>query len=274
MGDFILGEDEKGNKLAVEVNQGNQMSISAPLLEISLEHVTGYKSIVIEGNNEDIDTGTEDIWSEGGNLVYLTAAETMNIASDDAADTSADTGARTVEVRGLDGAYLEIEETVILNGVSNVLTSNSYLRVFSIEVLTAGSGEENAGIIKATASTAGTVQCAVPIGESVSKNSQFTVPAGKKIMIFSAEINATRTAQGSTPNVSIDAMVRKLGSSLDAPWITVVRRKLDTEVIDQLIILQTVGVFIDEKNDLRFRATTDQNNTEVRVRYYGVLVNK
>lgn len=271
---FIVGEDEKGNKIAVEVNQGKQMSISAALLEISLEHVDGYKSIVIEGNNDDIDVGTEDIWSEGGNLVYLTAAETMNIVSDDAADTSAGTGARTVKVTGLDSAYIEIEETVILNGVANVLTSNSYLRVFSIEVLTAGSGEENAGIIKATASTAGTVQCNVPIGESVSKNSQFTVPAGKKIIIISAEINATKTAAGLNPNVVADAMVRKLGSSVDAPWLTIVRRNIDTEVIDQLLILQTVGIIIDEKSDLRFRATTDQSNTKVRIRFYGVLVNK
>lgn len=274
MANFIVGEDEKGNKLAVEVNQGNQMSVSAPLLEISLEHVTGYKSIVIEGDNDDIDIGTEDIWSEGGDLSYLTAAETMNIVSSDTNDTSAGTGARTVEIQGLDDAYLEIKEIVILNGTTNVLTSNSYLRVLSIEVLTAGSGEENAGIITSTASTAGTAQCAIPIGVSVSKNSQFTVPAGKKLMVITAEINATKTAAGLNPNVVVDAMVRKLGSSADAPWLTIVRRNIDTEVIDQLLILQTVGIIIDEKSDLRFRATTDQNNTKVRIRYYGVLVNK
>ena len=271
---FLLGEDEKGNKTAVEVNQGQQMSVSAPLLEVSLENVTGYKSIVIEGDNDDVDSGTEDIWSEGGDLVYLAAAETMNMASDDANDTSAGTGARTVRIKGIDAAYLEIEEDVILNGVANVLTSNSYLRVFSIEVLTAGSGLENAGIITATSSSAATVQCTVSAGIGISKNSQFTIPAGKKFVIISAEMNATKTAAGLTPNVSIDAMARKVGASPDAPWLTLVRRKIDTEVIDQLLVLQTVGSVIDEKSDLRFRTTTDQDNTQVRIRYYGGLVNK
>jgi len=271
---FVFGEDEKGNKLTVEVNQGQQMSVSAPLLEMSLEHVTGYRSIVIEGNKDSLDTGTEDIWGGVGDLSYLTAAETMNIASTDANDTSAGTGARTVKIKGLDSAHLEIEETVVLNGVANVLTSNSYLRVSSIEVLTAGSGQENAGDITATASTAATVQCFMATSIGISKNSQFTVPANKKFVIISAEMNATKTIAGLTPNVSIDAMARKLGVSADAPWLTLVRRKIDTEVIDQLLVLQTVGSVIDEKSDLRFRATTDQNNTEVRVRYYGVLVNK
>lgn len=271
---FIVGNAIDGEKRAAGVNQGNQLSMAAALLEISLENVSGYEPIVIEGNNEDIDTGTEDIWIEGGNLIYLTAAETMNIVSTAAADTSAGTGARTVEIKGLDGAYLEIEEIIILNGTSNVLTSNSYLRILSVEVLTAGSGEENAGIITSTASTTTTVQCSIPTGISVSKNSQFTVPIGKKLVVISAEINATRTAAGTTPTVIVDAMVRKIGASIDAPWITVVRRNIDTEVIDQLLILQTVSIIIDEKSDLRFRATTDQNNTEVRVRYYGVLVKK
>ena len=51
-------------------------------------------------------------------------------------------------------------------------------------------------------------------------------------------------------------------------------RKLDTSVVDQLIVLQPVGQIIDEKSDLRFTATSDQDNTQVRVRYYGILVDK
>jgi hypothetical protein len=196
----------------------------------------------------------------------------MNIVSTNINDASAGTGARTIEITGLDENYNVISEIVPLNGTTDVLTSNAYLRVTLMEQKTGDAGALNIGDITATASTAATVQAKINIGIGISKNSQLTVPAGKKFLILSAELNATKIAAGVAPNISIGALSRSFG--VDSPWITVVSRKLDTSVIDQLMILQPISKVIDEKSDLRFTATTDQNNTEVRVRYYGVLVNK
>lgn len=266
---FLIGKDEKGNTISVEVNQGSQLSTSAALLEISIGNVTGYTGVTIEGNNMDIDNTTADIWEGTGDLTYLSVAETMNIVSTLGTDIVDGTGARTVMITGLDGSYVEISEPVDMDGTNNVSTSLSYLRVFSLEVITAGSTGSNEGIITATGSS---VQCAMSVNISVSKNSHFTVPLGKNFIILSAELNATKTSGGLNPNISIDAMVRK--GIADAPFIVAVARKIDTSVMDQLLIIQPVGQSLDEKSDLKFRATTDQSDTQVRIRYYGVLVDK
>ena len=211
-----------------------------------------------------------DIWSAGGELQYLSAAETMNITSTSADDTLAGTGARTVDITGLDGSHNEINETVELNGVANVLTSLSYLRVFSLETITAGSGLENAGDITAISSGASTTQCFMSVGTSISKNSQFTIPAGKRFVIIGAEMNATKLTGGQAPNIVISALFRR--GAANSPWISAVNRRIDTSVVDQLIITQPVGQLIEEKSDLRFFAETNEDNTEARVRYYGVLI--
>ena len=269
---FVVGEDEKGNKIAVEVNQGAQLSVSAPLFEMSLGNVTGYQPVIVEGNNDNVpSTGTHDIWESGTDLIYLTAAETMNIVSTDANDTSAGTGARTIRIKGLDNDFNEISETISLSGLSNVLTVNLYIRVFSLEQKTGDGGNINVGDITATSSSAATLQCIMLAGVGLSKNSHFTIPSGKKFILLSAELNATRTVAGMAPNMIVNALRREFGS--DAPFITAVRRKMDTSVIDQLLIIQPVGQVINEKNDLKFAVTSDQDNTQVRIRYYGILVN-
>jgi len=267
---FIVGNDEEGNKQAVEVH-GGALSVSAALLELSLGHIEGYESVTIEGNNMDVDVGVEDVWSEGGTLVYLSAAEKMNIASASLNDASAGIGARTLRISGLDSSHDEISEEITLNGTTDVLTVNSYLRVIMLEILTAGSLGENNGAITATAETAGTVQCAMGATTGLSKNSHFTVPAGKQLIILAAELNSTKLSGGQVPNMEINALVRKLGESPDAPWLKVVQRRIDTTVIDQLFIDQPVSSIIGEKSDFRFTAESDVSNAQVRVRVYGVL---
>ena len=107
----------------------------------------------ILGLNFDIDTAAEEtVWTQGGSYVFNTIAETLNITSSSASDTSAGTGARTVFIEGLDTDYNMIEETVTLNGTSNVLTVNSYLRVNNMYVATSGSSQTNEGDITATSS--------------------------------------------------------------------------------------------------------------------------
>lgn len=241
------------------------------LLQISYGDFGEYSPVAIEGTNMNISIGSADIWAAGGELVYLTSAEQMNIASLSVNDTLLGTGARTVKIVGLDGSYQQISEVVEMNGTTNVLTTLSYLRVIIMEVVSSGTLEDNEGIIDATSLTSSTVQCAIPATAGLSKNSHFTVPVGKELIILSAEINATKLSGGIAPNIKLNAFLRKLGENPEAPWLNPVSRRLDTSVQDQLLVIQPVGAPITEKSDLRFNAETDQNQTEVRVRYYGVL---
>jgi hypothetical protein len=94
-----------------------------------------------------------DVWANGGIYPFLTAAETLKIFSDSADDTVTGTGARVVQVTGLDVNRDLLEEIVVLNGTTAVDTVGEFYRVNQILCLTAGSGGDNAGTIVATKGT-------------------------------------------------------------------------------------------------------------------------
>jgi len=145
---------------------------------------SNYVSMLINAENFGVSTVQEDIWSPGGELIYMTAgAETMDLVSTNASDTLAGTGARTVRIKGLNSTFDEVEEVVNLNGTTVVVTVNSYLRVHKLEVVTAGGGGENVGFISATATTAATLQAEIIPLYNISVMSHFTIPAGKTGLI-------------------------------------------------------------------------------------------
>jgi hypothetical protein len=101
------------------------------------------------GRNEDVDSAAvEDIWDGGGTYTFPSAAAATTIVSDSANDKTASTGALTVNVFGLDSNWLEVSETVTMNGTDAVTLSNEYLRVHRAYVVTVGSNETNVGNIQ------------------------------------------------------------------------------------------------------------------------------
>jgi hypothetical protein len=144
-----------------------------PLLEIARGQFPRIGHINKFGHNSDVDTGTdpEDLWpanAAGGNWVAPTAARIHDLASTSALDNGVtpNTGARTVLVTGLKDDWTEVTETITLNGVGNRPTSNSYWRIYRMEVLTAGSTGANQGVITATAQTDGTVTALIDVGDN------------------------------------------------------------------------------------------------------------
>lgn len=101
------------------------------------------------GYNTAVGT-TFEVVSDLGTNYLPTVAGVVSIVSDDANDDDGDTGARTIEIEGLDANYNSLLETVTLNGTSAVTTTASFLRVFRMRVLTAGSSQSNEGILTAS----------------------------------------------------------------------------------------------------------------------------
>jgi hypothetical protein len=154
-------------------------------LEVSKGNVPKHSRVNKSGMNLDIDTGSfpEDLCEKGGLWVAPTAARIHNIASSDANDTSAGTGARTIHIQGLDGSYALTSETITMNGTSNVATVNSYTIIFFMYIETAGSGLTNAGNIIATAQVDGTQTAQISIGNSSGNQTQmaiYQIPDGYK----------------------------------------------------------------------------------------------
>lgn len=153
-------------------------------LQVARGQIGGHRVVLRSGLNRDIDTGTdESLWDQGGLYVFPPSASAMTVSSSSANDTAAGTGARTVLVTGLNASYVEQQEIITLNGQSAVTTVNSYLRVFSATVLTAGSGETNAGDVytgtgTVTAGVPAVVYLKIPAGFGATQAAQYTVPAG------------------------------------------------------------------------------------------------
>ena len=148
------------------------------------------------GYNNSIGTSQEEVWNVGGIEAYLSSAQTMNIVSTDNADKgtpTAGTGARTLTIFGLDNDWLEINETVTLNGTTPVTTTNSYLRVFRMIVRSAGSTGGNVGIITSTASTAATVHSQINPTDNQTLKISFGIPADKYGVITHAEIGCAKS---------------------------------------------------------------------------------
>ena len=240
-------------------------------LEIAKGNIPKHSLFVIRGHSPDIDSAEEDV-AESGNLTYLTSAERMNIASTSTDDIADGDGVTAIKIEGVDNDGAKISESVVMDGTDNVLTNQSYLRVNQMVALTAGDTGWNAGIITATAQTAGTVQCQMNATESISQNSHYTVPLNHTFYIVQAEFNAAKTSTGGNlPVVEFKVYARRGGAG--AAWVQFFDKRFDTAVTDELdVFLPFPANQPTSRTDLRVRALTDKDNTEVRVRMYGILV--
>lgn len=112
--------------------------------------IPGLTQVNLRGVNPAPTTTFEPMWGESAAYTpLLVAMSTPYCASGSANDTAAGTGARTISVKGVDTSFARFTETVTMNGQTSVnLVTTNVLFIDSIEVLTAGSGLVNAGIIQ------------------------------------------------------------------------------------------------------------------------------
>lgn len=147
-------------------------------LEIARGHYAGGLITHINkfGYNPSVGTSYAPITDLGTHNLSDTAT-VVSVVSASADDDAAGTGARTLEIQGLDGDYALLTETIDLDGTTTVTTTNTFLRIFRMRVLTAGTGETNAGNITATINSLQVARIAADAGQTLM--AVYTVPAGK-----------------------------------------------------------------------------------------------
>ena len=222
-----------------------------------------YKQIYKFGNNPVVGNSVETIWLEGGLYVYPPSATTMTVSSSDANDTSAGTGARTVQIFGLDGSYNEVSEIIIMNGQTAVTTSNTYSRVNRALVLTAGSGGANAGVIYVGT---GTVTAGVPTnkyttingdGTNQSLQTFWTVPVGYTAYIYQTNISTGNSS--STPAVlKTILVVRPFGGVFNT-------KEVITLTDGNHLQNYNFPIKVTEKSDIEFRAESSSPSVSFNV---------
>ena len=144
------------------------------------------------GYNESVGSSYEVV-SDLGSAHYPTSAATASIVSASTDDAAAGTGARTVEIQGLDGNYEELTEVVTMNGTAAVSTTGSFLRIFRMRVVTAGSGETNAGNITATI---GSNVARILTGQGQTLMAVYTVPKGRTAFLMKFQGSISKSQEG------------------------------------------------------------------------------
>jgi len=221
-------------------------------LQVAQGQIAYHEHIYKFGQNSVVGDSVETIWQQGGLYSYPPSATTMTVSSSNTNDTSAGTGARTVQILGLDGDYNEISETITLNGQTAVTTTNSFLRVNRALVLTAGSGEANAGIIYVGT---GTVTTGVPAnvyttingdGTNQSLQAFWTVPANYNAYIYQTNVSTGNSSN--TPAVLKTLLVaRPHGGVFNTKEVIVLT---DGNHLQNY----SFPITLTEKTDIEFRA--------------------
>ncbi len=189
------------------------------LLEVAKGNVPGHTLVNKFGRNLDIDTGSvpETVWGGGGLYTgHPTGSpETVELSSDDSADTSAGTGMRTIRIYGLKTSTSTAYETedVTLNGTSWVSSAETWYRVNRAVGLTYGSGGTNAGgvTIRHTTTTAN-IFAVVPADGGQTAICCYTIPTGSTGYLVGGFVRMVR-ANGSPGSANCSLRIREAGGS-------------------------------------------------------------
>lgn len=181
----------------------------------------------------------------------------LDVTSANAADTAAGTGARTLEIVGLDFDGNPLSEIVTLNGNTIVTTSKAFWRVFGAQCLTFGSGRRNAGNIHIVKTgTGGTYTAGVPgtltsamvqilALENLGLSGFFTAPRGQQYRLACWR-------QGSRVQVGKHMIFKAAERIVPAMPPTLVH-VFDSPVGVAVPIEEACNVYLNELEDIYFR---------------------
>ena len=176
-------------------------------IQVAMGNLPGYASVNKYGQSTNVDSGVAtDIW-DGANatdtLTIWTAptqARIHNIVSTSTSDiATTGAGARTIQVYGLTSwTTKEVSEVINMNGTTNVPTSNSYVIIHRMKVLTKGATSVNVGKITATAQTDGTVTAQINAGEGQTQMAIYGWPSVQDAYLTQVYGSILRAGLGTT----------------------------------------------------------------------------
>lgn len=220
------------------------------------------------GYNADIDAAAvETVWSPGGIFSRLTSASGVTVVSSSANDAAAGTGAQSIIIYAIDENFLTKLIVVTLNGTTPVVVPTGTATILGINrasIYLAGSGGVNAGDITITATTGGSTQAVIPLGEGSTQHAFFFVQAGHRALLDWLYINVVKTSGGSKPIVITKCWVTSLVSGAK---YEVFRDYLDAAVENHNELRPPQPFVVGEKSLIEFQCDTDTNSTSVSLRF-------
>lgn len=226
---------------------------------VALGQEAGHSRVTATGQNDDIDASTvpEDIWSAWWTITWLAAPATLEVLSDNANDTAAGTGTRTVTITWLNSLYNVITETVTLNGLTPVTTTQQFFRVNSFVQITAWTNWVNVGWITLRVSWGWATMAFIQPWIGRARTTWFTVPAWFTLCIISLFAGINRSA--SSQFASVATFFR---NSVTGAYTLPLELGIYNE--NPHIQLSNYPIIVPEKFDFSLRVlTTSANNINI-----------
>ncbi len=249
---MTFGADDTVGEAVLTTNVNNVYRLYIPTTED--EQINAVSMVVITANAGDQVTMTLKKQAAGGVVTAI------------GSDTSA--GAPTTDtllISGLNSSYIPQSEIVTLNGVTPVVSVNTYIRVHRITLVTTGSGNTNAGTITARhTTTVANVFAVMPIGFSISQGTYFTIPLGYTGFVINYMAASYNTA---TVTLECAFKTRLLGGPI------FLLRPFVVSNGQQTVVPVFGGLVFPEKTDIVMRMlSTSTSNSSVSGSYDLLLV--
>jgi hypothetical protein len=231
-------------------------------INISAGNVDGVSYVEKFGMNEDVDNAKETIWDGGALYDYLTAPETVAVTSSSGDDNASGTGARTVEVQGLDADFNLVTEILTVGGPAG---SQQFIRVFRVIVITSGSIGTNVGAISitstGTAKTLAKVLVSGGSGLGQTFMALYTVPAGKTAFLTQWTVGAGKQ--------NTDAICFLASRPFGGSWNS---KDVITVSATTSFKNYTIPLKFTEKTDIEVRGYSSTNNSLVSSTFNLILM--
>jgi len=163
-------------------------------LDIALGNVPYKVQITLCGKNENFSTVFRTIAPMGTRYVFPITDSVMSIVSTSSEDSQSGIGLKRIVVRGLDIDYKPINEVILLNGTTPVLTTKKFFRINEVNV-------EDSGISNTTQGTVTVKQDTNVLAQfdgtcNITTQAIFTVPADTTLAVGSIHISAGKDDEG------------------------------------------------------------------------------
>jgi len=151
---------------------------------------------------EDLNTSTNVDW------VPPTTTGTLSIVSTSGNDASGNTGINVILLSGLDGDYNPQTESLLMTGLTPVVSSLEWIALNAIIFPSIGTNKSSVGVITITNTDDAVVWATILAGETNYFNGIYTIRSG-----FSFIINKATVVTGLGGDFELEALVNFLGGT-------------------------------------------------------------
>ena len=243
---------------------GNTQYVGAAPWEIQVARgvVPGASQVNIFAFSDTVKTTFYTLWELTGTTQYAfpASAVTMTLASTSASDNTR----ATILITGLNSSWDAITETVTLNGLTGVNTTNQFLRINNMVMTSTGTGQTtNVGII--TAKNGGITYSQISAGVGRSQAAVYSVPNGYTMYLGSINAFNGDAAAGN----AINYQVKSINNAQTNPVTLTV---LQTAWDQRYQVIRNNPFPYTQKTDLQWQFSTASGTHIVGLILQGVLI--